>query len=72
MLIPIAAAVHIDLVHLGVLVTVVVLLGNLTPPFGLLMFLSCQIAGCSVSTFARETWPYIGLVPPIRTGWRRI
>ena len=36
MLIPVANLVGIDLVHLGVLIVITVLLGNLTPPFGLL------------------------------------
>ena len=38
---------------------ITVLLGNLTPPFGLLMFLSCNIAECSMVDFAKEVWPYI-------------
>ena len=59
MLIPVANLVGIDLVHLGVLIVITVLLGNLTPPFGLLMFLSCNIAECSMVDFAKEVWPYI-------------
>jgi C4-dicarboxylate transporter DctM subunit len=59
LLLPVALAAHIDLVHLGVLITINALLGNLTPPFGLLMFLSCNIAGCTIPQFAREAWPYI-------------
>jgi len=59
MLMPVCNEVGIDLVHLGVLVVVTVLLGNLTPPFGLLMFLSCNIARCTIVEFSREAWPYI-------------
>ena len=59
MLMPVAMQSDIDLVHLGVLITMTVLLGNLTPPFGLLMFLSCNIARCSIIEFTREAWPYI-------------
>ena len=59
MLMPVAMQSDIDLVHLGVLITMTVLLGNLTPPFGLLMFLSCNIARCSIMEFTREAWPYI-------------
>jgi TRAP-type C4-dicarboxylate transport system permease large subunit len=59
MLLPVAFQVGIDPVHLGVLITITVLLGNLTPPFGLLMFLSCNIAGCSIAAFTREVWPYL-------------
>ena len=59
MLMPVAMQSDIDLVHLGVLITMTVLLGNLTPPFGLLMFLSCNIARCSILEFTREAWPYI-------------
>ena len=59
MLMPVALQSSIDLVHLGVLITMTVLLGNLTPPFGLLMFLTCNIARCSIIEFTREAWPYI-------------
>lgn len=59
MLMPVCNEVGIDLVHLGVLVVITVLLGNLTPPFGLLMFLTCNIAQCSIVEFSHEAWPYI-------------
>ena len=59
LLLPVALAAKIDLVHLGVLITINALLGNLTPPFGLLMFLSCNMAGCSIPEFGRTAVPYI-------------
>ena len=59
MLMPVCKEVGIDPVHLGVLVVITVLLGNITPPFGLLMFLSCNIAQCTILQFSREAWPYI-------------
>ena len=59
MLLPVALEANIDMIHLGVLITMTVLLGNLTPPFGLLMFLSCNIARCTIMEFTREAWPYI-------------
>ena len=43
-LVPIANAYHIDLVHLGVVVVLNLMIGQLTPPSGVITFLTAQLA----------------------------
>ncbi len=55
-----AAAANIDTVHLGVLVTVVLCFGLLTPPYGMTLFLSASIAGVSsTKVMSALKWFYI-------------
>ena len=58
-MIPVAMATGINLYHFGVVMVMTALLGNLTPPFGLLMFITSAIAKVSIREFAREAWSYV-------------
>ena len=44
-LIPTAQALGIDLVHFGVVVVVNIMIGLITPPYGLLLFIMANISG---------------------------
>jgi len=55
LLFPIARSFGIDPVHFGVVVTVNLAIGYITPPFGATLFVSCGITGKSI----REVTPYI-------------
>jgi tripartite ATP-independent transporter DctM subunit len=59
MILPITTAAGIDPVHLGVVMTVNLSIGLITPPFGSAMFVLIGISRCSMVEFAREAWPYI-------------
>lgn len=62
-LIPLLAAMHVDLVHFGVVLLVNLVIGQLTPPVGVLLFVSMTIAKVSLNALLRELWPFlIGLV----------
>ena len=50
-------AVGIDPVHFGVITVFNLLIGLITPPYGLTMYLLCQIAGVSLHQFWRHMWP---------------
>ncbi|HVZ42627.1 MAG TPA: TRAP transporter large permease [Ramlibacter sp.] len=57
-LVPIAAAYHIDLVHLGVVVVLNLMIGQLTPPSGVISYLTAQIAGAPLHEVFREAVPF--------------
>ena len=62
-LIPLLAAAHIDLVHFGIVLLVNLVIGQLTPPVGVLLFVSMTIAKVSLNALLKEIWPFlIGLV----------
>lgn len=57
-LVPIANAYQIDLVHLGVVVVLNLMIGQLTPPSGVIAFLTAQIAGAPLHAVFREALPF--------------
>ena len=57
-LVPIANAYQIDLVHLGVVVVLNLMIGQLTPPSGVITFLTAQIAGAPLHAVFREALPF--------------
>ncbi|WP_430396086.1 TRAP transporter large permease [Ferrovibrio sp.] len=58
-LIPTAKALGIDLVHFGVVVVVNIMLGLITPPYGLLLFVMTRIAEVPVRDIVRDTLPFL-------------
>jgi C4-dicarboxylate transporter, DctM subunit len=58
-LIPTAKALGIDLVHFGLVVTVNLMIGLLTPPYGLLLFIVANITGAPVKAIIKDLVPFI-------------
>ncbi len=60
---PIVAAAGINDAHFGVILVLNLMIGTVTPPVGILMYIVCRIANVSIVEFAREAWfPIIGLI----------
>jgi TRAP-type C4-dicarboxylate transport system permease large subunit len=57
--IPTAKALGIDLVHFGVVVVVNIMIGLLTPPYGLLLFILANMTKQPLSAIVREAVPFI-------------
>jgi C4-dicarboxylate transporter DctM subunit len=60
--IPAAQALGIDMVHFGVMVVVNVMLGLVTPPYGLLLFVMASITGVPLRAIVREVMPFLALM----------
>jgi C4-dicarboxylate transporter DctM subunit len=60
-LMPIAKSLGIDPLHFGIVVTLNLSIGLITPPYGICLFVACTVAGRSVMQAARMVW--IPLVP---------
>ena len=58
-LIPTAQALGIDMVHFGVMCVVNIMLGLVTPPFGLLLFMMTKIAQVPLRDMVREVMPFL-------------
>jgi tripartite ATP-independent transporter DctM subunit len=54
---PIAAAVGIDPVHMGVVICLNLVLGLITPPVGAVLFAVCGMANMSLDRLSRAIWP---------------
>jgi tripartite ATP-independent transporter DctM subunit len=62
-LIPTAQALGIDLVHFGIVVVVNIMLGLITPPYGLLLFIMTRISGSPMKALIGDVMPFlIGLL----------
>jgi tripartite ATP-independent transporter DctM subunit len=58
-LIPTAEALGIDLVHFGIVVVVNIMIGLITPPYGLLLFIMTNISGAPLRDIVRDTLPFL-------------
>lgn len=58
-LIPSVQAMGIDLVHFGVIAVVNAMIGLITPPYGMLLFIVSNITDTPVAKIIREIWPFI-------------
>jgi C4-dicarboxylate transporter DctM subunit len=58
-LLPTAEALGIDMVHFGVMCVVNIMIGLVTPPFGLLLFMMTKIARVPLRDMVREVMPFL-------------
>ena len=57
-LFPIIVALGIDPVHFGIILVVNLLIGTLTPPFGVILFIMMDIAKISLAQISRAVLPF--------------
>jgi TRAP-type C4-dicarboxylate transport system permease large subunit len=58
--IPTVKAMGIDMVHFGVTAVVNCMIGLITPPYGVLLFVINAITGIPLKTIIGAIWPYVG------------
>ncbi len=58
-LVPTAQALGIDMVHFGVVVVVNIMIGLVTPPYGLLLFICAKLSGQPLTAVVRDTLPFL-------------
>ena len=61
-MLPTAQALGIDPVHFGVVAVFNIMLGLVTPPYGLLLFMMTKIANVSLAGLVREVMPFLGVM----------
>jgi tripartite ATP-independent transporter DctM subunit len=61
-LLPTATALGIDPVHFGVVTVLNIMIGLVTPPYGLLLFMMTRIADVSLMELVREVMPFLGVM----------
>jgi tripartite ATP-independent transporter DctM subunit len=60
--IPTCRALGIDLVHFGVVAVVNCMIGLITPPYGVVLFVLNAVTGIPLRTIIRDIWPFIGVL----------
>ncbi|MNG13521.1 Sialic acid TRAP transporter permease protein SiaT [compost metagenome] len=58
-LLPTATALGVDPVHFGVVAVLNIMIGLVTPPYGLLLFMMTKIAQVSLAELVREVMPFL-------------
>jgi len=58
-LIPLLNAVGIDLLHFGIVLLVNLVIGQITPPVGVLMFVASSVSRTHVGLIIKEIWPFV-------------
>ncbi|MCS6931399.1 MAG: TRAP transporter large permease [Acetobacteraceae bacterium] len=59
LLLPAARAVGVDLVHFGIVVLVNLMIGLVTPPYGLLLFVMAALGRLRLIEIVREIWVFV-------------
>jgi len=59
MFLPLVRGAGIDLIHFGVVITLNLMIGLLTPPVGMLMYITCRLANVGIDEFVKYAWPFI-------------
>lgn len=59
---PTARALEIDLVYFGVVATINIMIGLITPPYGVLLFVINGVTGIALGEIIKEIWPFIGVL----------
>ncbi|MEC8796495.1 MAG: TRAP transporter large permease subunit, partial [Pseudomonadota bacterium] len=60
-LFPVATSLGVDPVHFGMIVTLNISLGMITPPFGLDIFVASSTLDKPVATIIRGVWPFVAV-----------
>ncbi len=59
---PACRALGIDLIHFGVVIVINIMIGLLTPPYGVLLFVMNGLTGIPLRDIIREVWLFIGIL----------
>ncbi len=62
LLLPTCEALGIDLVHFGVIIVVNIMIGLITPPYGVLLFVINGLTGIELRDMIREVLPFLGIL----------
>lgn len=59
LLIPLVAQVGIDMVHFGVVIVLTLMIGLITPPVAILLYLAASLADCTFGDVVKESWLFL-------------
>lgn len=59
LLVPVLRAYQIDLIHFGVVFQMNIMIGLLTPPIGMLLYVITGVSGVEMREILRDLWPFL-------------
>lgn len=57
--VPIVSQYGVDLINFGVVMTLLIMIGNLTPPVGMCLYAVSSFSKVPIGALSREVWPYL-------------
>ncbi|WP_346907243.1 TRAP transporter large permease [uncultured Roseibium sp.] len=58
-LVPTATGLGVDMVHFGIVCVINIMIGLITPPYGLLLFVMSSISGANLNSIVKEVLPFL-------------
>jgi TRAP-type C4-dicarboxylate transport system permease large subunit len=58
MVLPLISSAGFDPVHMGICIIVTAMIGNITPPVGVVLMSVCSIENLSYKRILKELWPF--------------
>jgi tripartite ATP-independent transporter DctM subunit len=62
MILPLLAKAGLDPIHAGVIIIINAMIGNITPPVGVVLMTTCALEGLKIEAVVKELWPWIILL----------
>jgi len=62
LLVPAVILSGIDLVHFGIVIIINIMIGLVTPPYGMLLFVISSLTGADLKDIISEIWPFLGVL----------
>lgn len=59
MILPLITAAGFDPIHAGICIIVIAMIGNITPPVGVVLMTTCSIEKLSMERVCRKLWPFL-------------
>jgi len=67
-LFPVAAQLGIDQIQFATVVVLCTMIGAITPPVGILLYISCQVGGVPFSALGWTIWAFVGVMVAVTLG----
>ena len=62
MILPLIAKAGLDPIHAGIVIIINAMIGNITPPVGVVLMTTCALEGLKIEAVVKELWPWIILL----------
>ena len=62
MILPLIAKAGLDPIHASIIIIINAMIGNITPPVGVVLMTTCALEGLKIEAVVKELWPWIVLL----------
>lgn len=56
---PLIQAIGMDVVHFGIIFSLMITIGMITPPVGQVLFITCNVSGVGFKPLVKNIWPFV-------------